>query len=331
MAKRENQKVKLIKLLGLLMARTDMDEGLTLSEIIDGLAEEGISAERKSIYDDMQALSDLGFTVEKLPTRPTTYTLSERVFELAELKLLVDAVQSCKFITPERSRNIIDKLRLFAGKKGAGELSRQVYVEGRAKTMNKATLYSIDSIHTAINSAKQLSFRYFGFNSEKQKVYHRSGESYSVSPLHLCWDDENYYLVGIDESEGVRKNFRVDKMDSVRVIDLPRSEDALNVGGNSADYSRKIFGMYGGEEVLVTLECHESIANSIIDRFGTEPVFIKLPGGVFRVSVRVIVSPNFFAWVLRFGSRLKIISPDKVTEQFVSELRSTLAVYEDRS
>ena len=329
MARKENQKVKLIKLLELLMARTDEGIGLTVNEIIDALNEEGISAERKSIYDDFEALSSLGFTVEKLATRPPTYTLSERVFELAELKLLVDAVQSCKFITVDRSRSIIDKLRLFAGKNGAGQLSRQVYVEGRAKTMNKSTLYTIDSIHNAINEGRRLSFVYFGYDSQKQKVYHRGGGIYIVSPLHLCWDDENYYLVAYDEDEGVRKNFRVDKMERVELLELYSSESARLMGGNSAEYSKKIFGMYGGEEVLVTLECDDSIANSIVDRFGTEVHFLRIGGGKFRVSVRVIVSPNFYAWVVRFGSRIRIVSPDKIREQFVDEIRATMKMYEE--
>jgi len=327
MPKREGQKLKLLRLLQLFYEHTDESVGLTMPEIISGLSELGISAERKSIYDDLFALDELGFTVEKLDTHPVSYTLTSRIFELAELKLLVDAVQSSKFITEAKSRELIDKLKLFAGKVGRGELSRSVWVEGRAKTMNKATIYTIDSIHKAINESLQISFRYFSYDSEKKKQYRHGGERYKVSPISLIWSDENYYLVAFDESIGERRNYRVDKMESVMLEDEKRSEEALSYSINSADYSQKVFGMYDGEERLVTLECKERLANVIIDRFGNDHTFVKVEGG-FRVSVRVIVSPIFFAWVMGFGSGVKIISPSEVRDEFLRELRLTLSNYD---
>lgn len=328
MARAENQKHKLIRLLQILNDRTDEDKGLTMNEIIVALDEYGIKAERKSIYDDLFALEELGFPTEKLPTRPPRYTLARRVFELPELKLLVDAVGASKFITAEYSAKIIDKLKSFAGVHRRKELSRQVYVEGRAKTMNKATIYTIDTIHEAINEGRQITFKYFDFDSSKKRILRHGGELYRVSPTALIWNSENYYLVAYDERSATRRNYRVDKMLELSLTEEPRSTEATAEGFNSADYTQKIFGMYGGTEELVSLECAESLAGVMIDRFGTDPTFHKTEGG-FRFSARVMVSPNFFAWVLSFGSQVKILSPEWVRDKYLEELRATLEIYEN--
>lgn len=326
MAKREGQKEKLLRLLMLMYEKTDEDVGLTVAEIIDELCLYGISAERKSVYDDLQRLDELGFYIEKIPARPPRYALVGRAFEEAELKLLIDAVQSSKFITVERSRAIIDKLRRFAGVNSRKSLNRFVYVEGRTKTMNKASIYTIDQIHLAINSAKQITFKYFDYNVKKERVERHGGALYHVSPISLVWNSENYYLVGIDESTGQRKNFRTDKMLSVTLADEPVSEVARDSGFNSQDYTQLVFGMYAGEETLVTFECDESLASVIIDRFGSEPHFTKTSRG-FRFSHRVMLSPNFYAWVMSFGSKMKIVSPENVKQQFTKELESALENY----
>ncbi len=325
MARGEGQKQKLFRLLEILSDRTDENHGLTMPEIIDALSAYGIKAERKSIYDDIITLEELGFFVEKMPTRPPRYTLTGRLFELPELKLLVDAVQSSKFITAEKSKDIIEKLKRFAGAHSRGELSRQVYVEGRAKTMNKATIYTIDLIHSAINANKKVTFKYFDYNSSKERVLRHGGALYRVSPIALVWNSENYYLVGYDEISSERKNYRVDKIVDLSVSEEMRIEKVVS-GFNTADYTQKIFGMYGGEETLVTLECHESLAGVVIDRFGADVTFIKV-GDRFRFSHRVMVSPNFYAWVMSFGSKMKIISPDFVKDEFLSELRATADYY----
>lgn len=325
MARSENQKQKLLRILELLYERTDEEHGLTVEQLICALSELGISAERKSIYDDFLALSSMGYEVEKLNKRPPEYYLAERAFELAELKLLVDAVQSAKFITEKKSRELISKLERFAGRYGAGELSRQVYVEGRAKTMNKATLYTIDAIHNAINSKKDLSFKYFDYNSRGERVFRHNGDRYSVHPLALIRSEDNYYLVAIEKGSGERRHYRMDKMLDVKISDDTFTGELMS-SFNSADYTQKVFGMYGGEETLVTLECDESLAGVIIDRFGIDTGMIACDGG-FRVSKKVIVSPNFYAWVAGFGSRMRIISPLNVRLEFKEMLEKTLRQY----
>lgn len=326
MARSENQKHKLIRLIEILMRESDDEHGLTMNEIISRLSEYGISAERKSIYDDFITLDELGFSVSKLPARPPKYTLDNRIFEIAELKMLVDAVQSSKFITAKKSREIIEKLSIFAGSYRSRELSRQVYVEDRIKTQNSSTIYTIDSIHTSINEDRKLSFKYFDYNGEKKKIYRHDGRAYITSPCALIWDDEKYYLVAYDDADKIIKNFRVDKMTDATVLTEERTRGEFLDNFNPADYSRKIFGMYGGREELVTIECKDTLAGAVIDRFGPEPVFIKTDFG-FKFSVRAMISPQFFAWVLGFGTDMRIIAPQSVKEDLSKTIEKVSEYY----
>ena len=329
MAKSEKQKQKLFRLIEILMRESDDTHGLSMPEIISALAEYGISAERKSIYDDIITLGELGFDVITLPTRPPKYSLATRHFEISELKMLADAVASSKFITTEKSRELIDKLRVFAGKYRAGELSRQVYVEDRVKTMNDLGIENIDLVNRAVNENKKITFRYFDYGVTKERVFRHGGAEYVVTPLSLVRNDENYYLVAYDGRDSVNKNFRIDKMADVTVTGEPRDKAALEKRFNPAEYSNKVFGMYGGREELVTLECRERLSGVIIDRFGREPSFIKSDFG-FRVSLRVMISPNFFAWVLGFGGDMRIIAPAAVRSEMLEILKATMEIYNEK-
>ncbi len=326
MARSENQKEKLVRLIEILMRRTDEEIGLTMSEIIEALSEYGISAERKSLYNDFLVLEGLGFSVVRLSGNPPAYTLAERIFESAELKLLVDAVQSSKFITASKSKELIDKLKLFAGAKTSGELDRQVFVEDRVKSENSSVLYTVDTIHKAINSNTKISFAYFDYDSTKRRALRHGGERYNVSPKMLIWSDENYYLVAYDEREGLIKNFRVDKM-----VKTKREEELCSIAAdkyklNPADYSRKIFGMYGGKEELVTLEVRDRLAGVMIDRFGLKNSFIKTDFG-FRMAISVMISPTFYSWVMGFGKDIKILKPDYVREDYIKRLKEISLIY----
>lgn len=330
MPKNEKYKQKLVRLLQILMEKTDEEHGLSMPELITALEEYGIKAERKSIYDDLLTLEELGFSVGKINTRPPRYTLEERIFELGELKMLVDAIQSSKFISSKKCREIISKLEIFAGEHSSRELSRQVYVEDRVRNMNSSSFYNVDTVHFAINSDKKITFRYFDYDVNKNKVLRHGGKPYTVSAAALIWNDQNYYLIAYDEDAGVMKNFRVDKMQGVSLLDEPRCEEVSSSSFNPATYSQKLFGMYGGEEALVTLECREKLAGVIIDRFGMDVSMIKSDFG-FKVSVRVMVSPNFFAWVLSFGKEIRIVAPDNVRAQLVGLLREIRKNYESNA
>ncbi len=326
MPKSENQKLKLFRLLEILMKRTDEENGIDMSQIISALAEYGISAERKSIYTDFGCLSELGFEVLKMTeAKPPKYALVGRYFENAELKMLVDAIESAKFIPAEKCREIVKKLEVFAGKRGARELSRKVYVDDRAQS--KSILYTVDAIHCAIGESSAVNFKYFRYNKEKKKEYRKDGALYTVSPLSLVWNDENYYLIGFDEDEKLLKNFRVDKMEAVTTASIPRSKEALSQSVDPGMYTRRVFGMYGGEEALVTLECKNHLAGVIIDRFGRALLFEDKKDS-FLVRQRINVSPNFFAWVATFGTDMKILSPKEVRDAFAEHIRKIAGIYE---
>lgn len=325
MPKNENQKLKLFRLLEILMSETDDEQGITMPEIILHLSEYGIKAERKSIYDDIRALDELGFEVVTLGTKPPAYTLATRIFELPELKMLVDAIESSKFITAKQSRELIGKLERFVGSRKRRELSRQVFIEDRVKTVNRSTLYSIDCIHEAINGSSRITFAYFDFDGSKNKVLRHGGERYSVTPKALVWSDDNYYLAAFDEKDNIMKNFRVDKMITTELSDEKPSEAALSVGFNPAEYSKKVFGMYGGAEMLVTLEFKERLAGVVIDRFGSEPTFVKTDFG-YRTSVRVMVSPTFFSWVFSLGGDMRVVAPVSVLDEYRARLEKALSL-----
>ena len=330
MPRSERQKQKLLRILEMLMRETDEQHGLTMNDILSGLTSLGISAERKSIYDDLLTLGELGFDVITLPKRPPEYTLARRPFELAELKLLVDAVESSKFITARASRELIEKLRSFAGKYHSAELSRQVYVEDRIKTDNDFSFENIDRIHRAINENRSICFKYLDYVTRSTRVFRHGGKMYSVSPIALMISDGNYYLVAYDNEAGAVKHFREDKITDLTLTAEPRAAAVSEGRFNPAEYAGKIFGMYGGAEELVTLDFSERLAGVVIDRFGRDVTIRRSDFGL-RASVRVMLSPNFYGWVMGFGAEMSIVQPQHVRDEMRSRLENILSLYKEEN
>ena len=315
MPKGANQKLKLLYLLKILTEQTDENHKLTIKEIIEQLDGYGVSAERKSIYDDFEALRIYGIDVESSAQgKNTGYFVAERTFQLPELKLLVDAVQSSKFITKKKSGELIHKLSGLASNYEKKQLDRQVYVSNRVKTPNEQAYYNVDSIHNAIANNKRLKFKYYEWTAKKEKVFRHDGALYEISPWALTWDDENYYMIGYDAKSDIIKHFRVDKMQSVTVEEQARLGEKHFENFDMAVYSKQAFGMFGGQIENVTLECDNSLAGVIIDRFGDEIMLIN-DGDVFRVNVKVMVSHVFLSWVMGFGGKMKIVSPQGVVQK----------------
>ncbi len=320
-------KEKLFRVLSFLFEQTDTTHGVTVAEVIDHLSTFDIHAERKSIYDDFETLGALGFAVARMGVRPERYYLERRLFELSELKLLVDAVVASKFVTEQRSRTLVRKLSSLAGVHQADELSRAVYVH-RAKTDNRAVLASVDRLHHALRESCQVSFCYFDYTSKKEKRYHRGGARYMLSPYALVWQDENYYLVAYDADADTLKHFRVDKIDALTCESAAAVRPARYARFDPAAHAAKAFAMYNGQEELVTLRCAERLAGVMIDRFGTDPTFFP-EGDTFRVTLRVMLSPNFYAWVMSFGADMQIVSPAYVREQMREQLLRAASSYTD--
>lgn len=327
MPKSANQKIKILYLLKIFLENTDEEHGMTLKELEEALAVMGVKAERKTLYDDIETLRLFGVDIEKRKGIAVTYHVVSRDFELPELKLLIDAVQSSKFISEKKSRELIDKLSSLMSRFDATKLQRQVYVANRVKSDNETIYYGVDEIHEAINENKKISFLYFEWNEKKEKVLRHEGKRYIVSPHALTWDDENYYMIGYDSDEEKIKHYRVDKMQKIALIDEKRDGDELFCGFDMALYSKKTFGMFGGIEESVTLRCKNRLAGVVIDRFGEDVTFLKSGNEHFEVHVKVHVSPLFFGWVLNFGDGIEIVSPNSVREKYSSLLKETLERY----
>ena len=329
MPRSDKQKLKLMYLIKLFEERTDVSHGLSMTDIIEALSEEGITAERKSIYADISALNEFGFDIVKdNEGKACVYKLVERDFEIAELKLLVDAVQSSKFITESKSNKLIKKIEGLASNNEAKSLHRQVYVANRIKTTNESVYYNVDDIQKAISENHKVSFQYFQWNPNKEKELRHNGMRYEISPWALTWDDENYYMVGYDSKERKIKHYRVDKMLKIEIMaDSKREGKALFKDMDMAVYSKKIFGMFGGVEETVVLECKNGISGVIIDRFGTEVDIIKRATDSFTVRVNVQISPQFLGWVFSLGENIKIISPDSVIKRMRDEITRIKGIY----
>lgn len=317
MSRLPRQKLKLLYLLRMLAENTDEYHPMSTPEIIERLAADDIHAERKSIYDDMARLTDFGYDIVQLHSRQGGgYYMAGRRFELAELKLLVDAVQSSRFITAKKSRELIAKLEQLASRHDAGKLQRQVYVAGRVKTRNESIYYSIDNIHRAIQENRQIQFTYLEWTVEKELRPRRAGEKYQVSPWALIWREENYYLAAYDAAGGVLKHYRVDKMGDVLLTDTEREGMEQFSRMDLAAYTNRTFGMFGGEEETVTLEFPDRLVGVVLDRFGREVELRPVEGGVFRIRVEVAVSGQFFGWLAGIGKEARIVAPESVGEKY---------------
>ncbi len=319
-------KIKILYILKFLMEESDREHPLSTSEIISKLAAVDIPAERKAIYDDIAALQRFGIKIEKTGAAGRGYYIASRDFETAELKLLVDAVQASRFITGKKNSELIKKLSALTSRHEADLLSRQVYISNRVRSMDDSVYAAIDTVHLAIAKNVQITFKYFEWSQKKEKLLRHGGKIYKVSPWTLCWQDENYYLIAFDDEAGIIKHFRVDKMVSVEFSDEKRKGKELMREFDMSRYSQKAFGMYGGKDETVTLECENSLAGVIIDRFGEDITFFG-HGDTFSVAVSVIISNNFYGWLMQFGGKIKIKSPAYVKDEFVRLLEKIAEDY----
>lgn len=328
MAKSYNQKMKILYIMKIFLEKTDENHILSMKEIIAELGRYDIKAERKSIYDDIEALRLFGFDIICKKGKNSGYCLASREFELPELKLLVDAVQSFKFITAKKSTALIKKLESLMSRHEAGQLQRQVVVADRIKTMNESIYYSVDKIHTAILNNAKILFTYSEWTVQKEVKLKKNGEKYSISPWALVWSDENYYMVGYDSISKKVKHYRVDKMMSVEISESKREGKEYFDKFNAADFSRKTFGMFGGDEHTLTVKFENKFIGVVIDRFGKDVTTIVLDNEHFAARLRVVVSNQFFGWLSALGKGVTILEPENVKDDYKSFLKDLLNQYE---
>lgn len=323
MPKSAGQKGKLLQLLHILSTRSDEQHPLSVAQLIAQLNTAGISAERKSIYDDVEALRTLGYDIQL--QRGKGYFLGERLFQLPELKLLVDAVQSSRFITEKKSAQLISKLEQLTCVHQAQELQRQVYVAGRVKSMNESIYYTIDAIHQAISQNRQISFQYFRYNLRREKQLRHGGKRYQVSPYALLRSDEYYYLVAYDAAQGELRHYRADKMLSIACSELPREGWEAYQAYDPGRYTQIHFGMFRGQETDVLLRGENKMADVIVDRFGDEVSLVPDGPEHFTCRIHLAVSPQFFGWLVGLGGGVTLLSPDWAVNELCQHLKQMLA------
>lgn len=317
MSKGSNQKLKLSYLTKIMLAKTDDEHALTMPQIIEELEKHDVTAERKSIYSDFADMTDkLGIEIIKEQIgRETYYHVGAREFELAEVKLLIDAIQSSKFITQTKSRELITKIKCFVSEHQAKQLQRQVYINDRVKTMNESVYYNVDFIHTAINQNKKIRFKYFKWDISKKLVPRHNGDWFVASPWALTWDDENYYMVAFDGLDQKIKHYRVDKMMRISIEDEKRDGKEEFKNFDMAEYSKATFGMYQGQKTKVKILFSNYMCGVFIDRFGKDISYRPIDEEHSELHVDVNVSPQFYGWIFSLGKDVRVVGPDEVVEQ----------------
>lgn len=318
MAKTEHTKQRLLALMDILRRETDEEHHLSTPELLHLLTQRGIPAERKSLYRDIALLEDEGWDILH---DQAGYYLASGTFELAELKLLADAVQCSRFITEKKSFDLIGKLETLTSRHQAGELRRQLQLVGRSKASNEQIYYNIDALYRAINRDCEITFHYLEWHSDRTR--RKREKQYRASPYGLCWDSENYYLVAHTEDRG-KTHFRVDRMADIMLLKTPRQAREQYKSLNMAQYSKQVFGMFGGDPVSVRLLFPEELADSAVDKFGSDVMMVPQESGTFTLSATVAVSPVFFSWVFSFGGRVKILEPEAVRLQYQDMCKKAL-------
>ena len=325
-----NQRAKLLYLMKILLEKTDEQHPLTMNELISELATYDVHAERKSVYNDLEHLRRFGLDIETTRGKTTSYYISHRQFELPELKLLVDAVQSSRFITEKKSEELIAKLSTLTSKSQALDLKRQIFVADRPKSFNEQSYYSVDSIHAAINDGKKITFKYFDYDVEKCRVFRKDGALYQVSPITLCWDSDKYYLVAYSAEHDELRNYRVDRMSEVNVSDEP-TDQYDKAKFDASKHIRQVFGMFSGELVRATLAFDNVFVNVVLDYFGKEVKLVPKTDSQFEVTVDVSVSPVFLGWLFQFGGKAKITAPDSLIATMKDLIEANTQAYNSMS
>ncbi len=322
----DKTRLRLLYVMRILQEETDETHPLSIPQIISILIGYGIEADRRAIYNDLEALRTYGLDIIYQKGKHHDYYIGNRIFELPELKLLADIVQGSRFITRKKSEQLIEKLQHLTSRQNAKELSRQVYIANRVKSPNEQIYYNVDVLYNAIGRGKQVAFQYQEYGLDKKLHLRRSGEMYRVSPYLLTWDYENYYLIAWHTRYEELSHFRVDKMCNIEITE----EDCRSIERplDAAEYAKRTFSMFAGKQERVTIWFDMSMIGKVIDRFGDQISITQNEASSFICAVEVAVSLPFFAWLFQFGEMAKVISPDWVKHEMYSLLEKTLRSYQ---
>ena len=325
MPKSDNQKLKIFYILDYLKENSHRDHPVRASELLTMLdRQHNISCDRKTVYSDIAALQEYGIDIVSIPGKNGGYYIASRNFELPEIKLLIDAVLSSRFLTEKKSRELIEKLCKECSVHDARLMRRDMLVSGRVKSMNETIYYNVDAIQEAIGQNRQITFRYFDWGVDGQRHYRQ--KAYTASPYGLCQDNENCYLLAHSPRHGVT-SYRVDRMSQIQLTEDERTPCPELTGKALQEHANRLFQMYSGDATDVKLRFHKSLVNVVIDRFGRDILLIPDGEEHFVFTVRVAVSPMFLSWVMGFGCKAKILYPQAVVDQYLTLCREAMEQY----
>lgn len=323
----ENQKLKLLHLVRLFHEETDPDHGLTMPQILEHLAGKGITAERKAIYRDIEALRSFGPDITTLPRRPVEYALASREFSLSEMLLLADAVQGSRFLTQGKSDALVRSIKTLGSRHQAKALAKRTHVEGRVKTQNESVFSNVDCIHEALREKRKVSFKYFKYGADKRRVMQHGGQSYVETPVQLVYSDGFYYLIAYNDRHDSLVTYRVDRMTSLMICDEKAARSELISSFDVAEHERRAFGMYQGDPVPLTLRVREDAMSGVIDRLGRDVTATPAGEGWAHVAATAMASPVLFGWLAQFGDAVVVEKPTSLARAYADHLRAILAAH----
>ncbi len=324
-------KLRLLHLLRLLFTETDEEHGLTMPQIIERLADEGIPAERKALYRDLEVLREFGLEVHMYPRRPVEYGLSQRPFSLSQLLLMVDSVQSSRFLTQSNSDALVRSLKKMASKHQAKSLSKRVHVEGRVSSQNESAFSSVDAIHHAMRLKRKISFLYFKHDLKKRRKLQREGKRYLETPVHLVYAEGFYYLITFNEKYDDFTTYRIDRMLDIQLTEEPCVKNERIASFDIEEFRKCSFGMFKGSMTSATLLVQEGAMSGVLDRFGKD-VRLGTPCGQYaRVHVNVMESPTLFGWLAQFGTAVRLEAPAHLVCAYRRYLEEIIGSYPSKA
>lgn len=333
MSMTQNQKMKLLILWDILQKNSDEDNPLSTNEILERLKSKGIFATRKAIYEDIRALNEFGYEVLSTRSRRNLYYVVDRSFDEAELRILLDAVAGASFISEKKTKELAEKIAALAGASKAEILKKNIVYTGGAKHSNEKVYYSVDTIDRAIAAKKKVEFRYFDLDARRQRKYRLrtdGSDRYLVNPVSLIFNENKYYLTGYNDKYKNLANYRIDKMDDVRVSDEDITPADCVTDFNANKHRKQAFSMYIGELKNVTIAVKQNKLDVIYDKFGEDTRFYRYEPGnedTFKFRATVQVSPAFFAWCAQLGEDICITEPKDVVKEYQTYLKKILDVY----
>ena len=319
MAKENIRKIKLLKLLDLLRQGTDEEHPMSTAQIAATLAEMGIPCDRRTISQDIATLNELGYEIMSvMRVHDKCYYVEDRSFSIPELKILIDAVHASSFITEKKSEELIDKIAALAGTHRAEVLKRNMVCFNTRKHSNEHIFYNVNYLEDAILRQKKVLFRYFDLDEKGERAYRRDGHRYVVEPIALVFNEDNYYLTCYSSRHDSTSNYRIDRMDSVQVLDDPCCEKAIALRNQVSTYTEQAFKMFGGQLEDIVLEFDRSLIGAIYDRFGENTKTMRISEDKCVASVKIQKSPVFWGWLFQFAGQMHIISPQNLVAEYKS-------------